>query len=63
MFTITLADCDAEPPGPVHVMPNVAVPADVGITDCVPPVAFAPDHVPAAVHEVAPVDDHVTVIG
>jgi hypothetical protein len=29
--------------------------------DCVPVTAFAPDHAPEATHEVAFVDDHVSV--
>ena len=33
----------------------------VGFTDCVPEVAFVPDHPPLAVHDVAFVDDQVIV--
>jgi hypothetical protein len=58
--TVTVADWLALPPVPVQVKVNVesAVSAPV---DCVPLVALAPDHAPLAVHEVALVEDQVSV--
>jgi len=56
--TLTVADCDAEPPAPVQVRVNfvAAVSADVA---CEPAVALAPLQPPEAAQLVALVDDHV----
>jgi hypothetical protein len=57
--TVTVADCDAEPPAPVHVSVNfvVVVRADVV---CEPAVASAPLQPPEAVQAVALVDDQLS---
>lgn len=56
--TVTVADCEAEPPAPVQVRVNfvVAVRADVV---CEPAVASAPLQPPEAVQAVAFVEDQV----
>jgi hypothetical protein len=58
--TVTVADCVAEPPTPVHVSVNlvVAVRADVDIEPLVP---WLPPQPPDAAQEVALVDDQVNV--
>lgn len=58
--TMTVADCEAVPPVPVHASVKVLVP--VGATSAVPEVALVPDHAPEAVHSVALLDDHVNVL-
>jgi hypothetical protein len=59
-LTDTVADCVAVPPVPVQLREYVslALSAPVG---CEPATAFAPDHPPEAVHEVAFEADHVNV--
>jgi hypothetical protein len=57
--TLTVADCVAVPPVPVHA--SVYVVLAVGVTLCVPDVASVPDHPPVAVQLVAFVDDHESV--
>jgi len=59
-LTVTVAVCAAEPPAPlqVSVYAEVLVSAPV---DCVPLMAFVPDQAPEATHEVAFVEDHVSV--
>lgn len=58
--TVTVADCDAEPPVPVQVRVNFAVAARVGVV-CEPAVASEPLQPPEAVQEVAFVDDQVSI--
>jgi hypothetical protein len=58
--TVTVADCAALPPVPVQVRVYVAFAVSAPV-DCVPVTALAPDHAPEAVHEVALVEDHVSV--
>jgi hypothetical protein len=58
--TVTVALRDAVPPAPVHAMVNVTVCARAAVA-CDPEVALAPVHPPDAVHDVAFVDDHVSV--
>jgi hypothetical protein len=60
-FTVSVAALLAEPPAPVHVSVYVAVPVLAGVSVAVPLVACVPLHAPLAVHEVAFVDDHVSV--
>jgi len=59
-LTDTDADCEALPPGPVQVSPNVEL-AVKSPVDWVPLRALTPDQLPEAVQEVALVDDHVIV--
>jgi hypothetical protein len=58
--TVTVADCVAEPPAPVHVSVNfvAAVRADVDIE---PLIARLPPQPPDAIQDVALVDDQVNV--
>ena len=56
--TVTVVDCDAEPPVPVQVRVNFAVAVRAGVV-CEPAVAFEPLQPPEAVQEVALVDDQV----
>jgi hypothetical protein len=56
--TVTVADCVAEPPGPVQVSPNSVVSCSAPV-DEVPLVATAPFQPPLAVHAVAAVAVHV----
>jgi hypothetical protein len=56
--TVTVADCDAEPPAPVHVSVNFVVAVRAGV-DAVPAVASEPLQPPEAVQAVALVDDQV----
>ncbi len=58
--TETVADPDAEPPAPEHVSTNVDV-VDSAAVACAPAVAFAPLQPPDAVHDVALVDDQLSV--
>jgi hypothetical protein len=55
--TVKVAVIDTPPHSNVYA----SLPALVGVTVCVPLVAMAPFQAPLAVHEVAPVDDHVSV--
>lgn len=57
--TVTLVDCDASPPAPVHESEYVTF--EVGDTDCEPLVAFEPLHPFEATQDVASVDDHIRV--
>jgi hypothetical protein len=56
--TVTVMDCDADPPAPVQVSVNfvVAVRADVAFE---PLIGWDPLHPPDALQEVVLVDDHV----
>jgi hypothetical protein len=58
--TVTVADCDAEPPGPVHVSVYfvVVLRAEVATE---PLIGFVPLQPPEAVHDVALVEDQVSV--
>ena len=56
--TVTVADCDAEPPAPVQVRVNFVVAVRVGV-DCEPAVGSEPTQPPEAVQAVALVDDQV----
>lgn len=56
--TVTVADCDAEPPAPVQVRVNFVVAVRAGVV-CEPAVASAPLQPPEAVHAVALVEDQV----
>jgi hypothetical protein len=56
--TVTVADCDAEPPAPVQVKVNFVVAVRVGVV-WEPAVASAPLQPPEAVQPVALLDDHV----
>jgi hypothetical protein len=57
--TVTVADCDAEPPAPVQVSVNFAV-AVSGVVGCEPALAIAPPQPPEAVQPVAFVEDQVS---
>ena len=56
--TVTVADCEAEPPVPVQVRVNFVVAVRAGVV-CEPAVASEPLQPPEAVQEVALVDDQV----
>lgn len=56
--TVTVADCDAEPPAPVQVSVNFVVAVRAAVA-CEPAVASEPLQPPEAVQAVASVDDHV----
>jgi hypothetical protein len=56
--TVTVADCDAEPPVPLQVSVNFVVAVRAGVT-CEPAVASEPLQPPEAVQAVALVDDQV----
>jgi hypothetical protein len=56
--TVTVADCEADPPAPVQVKVNFVVAVRAGVV-CEPAVASAPLQPPEAVQAVALVDDHV----
>jgi hypothetical protein len=56
--TLTVADCDAEPPAPVQVSVNFVVAVRAGVA-CEPVVASEPLQPPAAVQAVALLDDQV----
>jgi hypothetical protein len=56
--TVTVADCDAEPPAPVQVSVNFVVAVRVGVAS-EPAVASEPLQPPEAVQAVALVDDQV----
>jgi hypothetical protein len=58
--TVTVTDWPALPPAPVHVRMNVLL----AVNDprvSLPEVALVPDHAPEAVHEVALLEDQVSV--
>jgi hypothetical protein len=57
--TVTVADCDAEPPAPVQVRVNFVVAVSAGVV-CEPAVASAPLQPPEAVQAVALVEDQVS---
>jgi hypothetical protein len=46
---------------PAHVSVYMSLPAALGVTVIIPLVGFEPLQAPLAVHEVAPIDDHVRV--
>jgi hypothetical protein len=54
--TVTVADCAAEPPGPVHVSVYLVVVVSAPVA-CDPLIASLPLHPPEALQEVAFVDD------
>ncbi len=56
--TVTVADCDAEPPAAVQVRVNFGVAVRLGV-DCEPAVGSEPLQPPEAVQAVALVDDQV----
>jgi hypothetical protein len=56
--TVTVADCDADPPAPVQVRVNLVEAVSAGVV-CEPAVASEPLQPPEAVQAVALVDDHV----
>lgn len=58
--TVTVTDRVAAPPGPVQDKVKVLV-AINGPLDCEPDVALSPDHAPEAAHELALVDDQVSI--
>jgi hypothetical protein len=58
--TVTVTDCAALPPAPVHVSVKVPVLVKIPVV-CVPLVALTPVHAPEAVQVAASVDDHVSV--
>jgi hypothetical protein len=57
--TVTVADCDAEPPAPVQVRVYFVVAVRAGVV-CEPFVAFEPAQPPDAVQAVALVDDQLS---
>jgi hypothetical protein len=57
--TVTVTDCDAEPPAPVQVRANFVVAVRVDVV-CEPAVASEPLQPPEAVQAVALVEDHVS---
>lgn len=56
--TVTVVDCDAEPPAPVQARVNFVVAVSAGVV-CEPAVASEPLQPPEAVQAVALVDDQV----
>lgn len=56
--TVTVADCAAEPPAPVHVIVYLVVVVSPAVF-CEPLVASEPLQPPDAAQEVAPVEAHV----
>jgi hypothetical protein len=58
--TVTVADCDAEPPTPVQVRVNFVVAVRAAVV-CEPAVGSAPLQPPEAVQAVALVEDQVSV--
>ena len=57
--TLTVADCDAEPPAPVHVRVNFVVAVRAGVV-CDPVVASEPLQPPEAAQAVALVEDQLS---
>jgi hypothetical protein len=60
--TVTVVDCDAEPPAPEQLSEYVDVVLSAPVLS-VPDVDFVPDHAPEAVHELAFVELQETVAG
>jgi hypothetical protein len=58
--TVTVVDCVAEPPAPVHVSVNFVVPVRAGVA-VDPLIAWLPPQPPDAVQEVALEDDQLNV--
>jgi len=58
--TVTVADCDAEPPAPVHVSVYLVVAVSAAV-DAEPLIVFAPLHPPEPVQVVALVDVQLKV--
>ena len=58
--TVTLTDCVASPPGPVHVNAKADVAVNAPVV-ALPDVALVPLQLPEAVQDVALVDDQVSV--
>ena len=58
--TVTVADCEAEPPAPVQVSVYLVVAVSAGVAD-EPLIAFDPLHPPEAVQVVALVEDQLNV--
>lgn len=61
-LTVTVTCFVTVPPDPVQASANVFEPAEVGVTDCDPLVALVPVHASLAVHEVAFVAAHDSVV-
>ena len=59
-FTVSEILCAAEPPLPLQE--RVYVPETFGANVCAPLVVLIPDHALLPVHEVAFVEDHVSVV-
>jgi hypothetical protein len=59
-LTVTVAVCAAVPPAPLQVSVYAEVLVNAPV-DWVPVIALAPDQAPEAAHEVAFVEDHVSV--
>ena len=59
-LTLTVAVCATVPPAPLHVRVYVEALISTPV-DCEPVTALAPDQAPEAAHEVAFVDDHVSI--
>jgi hypothetical protein len=57
---VTVADCAAEPPEPVHVSVYLVVVVSAAVC-CEPLMASEPLQPPDAAHAVAPVEDHVNI--
>jgi hypothetical protein len=57
--TVTVADCEAEPPVPVQVRVNFVVAVSAGVV-CEPAVGSEPPQPPEAVQAVALVEDQVS---
>lgn len=57
--TVTVADCEAEPPAPAQVSVNFVVAVSAGVA-CAPVVGIEPPQPPEAVHEEALLDDHAS---
>jgi len=60
-LTVSTAEPEAVPPGPVQLSEKLSVPTAVGEIGSDPLTGWAPVQFPLAEHEVAFVDDHVTV--
>lgn len=59
-LTVTVAVCDALPPVPLHVRVYTEVVVSAPV-DCEPVTCLTPDQAPEPVHDVALVDDQVSV--
>jgi hypothetical protein len=57
---VTVTDCAAEPPAPVHVSVYLVVVVSAAVF-CEPLIASEPLQPPDAAQEVAPVEDHVNI--